>query len=262
MSRPEKGLTPGSCLKMTRELRKLSIPEVSKSSGISVEKIAGVESGQTDLTLEDFEKLAIALRTHPSFLAFPNWDHFEFRSAQQKLTGEFYINDRLDADIVLGSINSLGYLDLTSGKIRPSEKSIKIHPFTRFMPTGFGTVPDTKKDITYTFRGDHLGSASNVYSWGPDFEGESRTLKEVEIKIAHLSDGVHYAIDAYATAVGGYVFPSRPAGVPVDDWYPGDWTLRIRFVVPHTQLRDFGDYYSENAAIRAIEQLAKGKAQD
>jgi transcriptional regulator with XRE-family HTH domain len=239
--RPELRFTSGSRIKSTREMKRASVSDLSGKSGISAERILQAESDQIQLTLDEFERIAEALDPHPSTFAFPNWDHFEYRSSTQVLDGEFYLNGILDSTSISGSISYLSQLCVKIDAV----KSLTIEPFHKFMARG-----EYSRKKHYSFRGDRLGYLHCTFSRGPEFDGDSRTVKEVDIEISYSCDGIHFEIGGMA-ATEGRDYSKRPASYP-----SGDSRFRLCFLVLPEQIRDFTGIYQEPSE-QIVAALAK-----
>lgn len=67
-------LSPGDAVRIARELQELSQTQLAVLSGIAQPTISGIEKDRVTLGVERAEKLARALRVHPAFLLFPQWE--------------------------------------------------------------------------------------------------------------------------------------------------------------------------------------------
>lgn len=67
-------LTPGSSLRIAREMLGWSQNTLSDKSGIPQSTISGIEANRVALGVERAKKLALALHIHPSVLLFPQWE--------------------------------------------------------------------------------------------------------------------------------------------------------------------------------------------
>ena len=71
-AKPYAKLTPGSTVRVFRELQEMTQAELAKVSGVMQPTISAVESGRIALGLERARKLAAALKVHPALLLFPD----------------------------------------------------------------------------------------------------------------------------------------------------------------------------------------------
>jgi transcriptional regulator with XRE-family HTH domain len=68
-------LTPGKALKIYRELVGFTQVELAKKSGLKQATISSLEHDRIVMGLERSKALAVALKVHPSTLAFADWDY-------------------------------------------------------------------------------------------------------------------------------------------------------------------------------------------
>ncbi len=67
-------LTPAKSVRLAREFQEMTQHELAAASGVPQSAIAAIESGRVPLGADRAEKLARALRVHPSVLLWPQWD--------------------------------------------------------------------------------------------------------------------------------------------------------------------------------------------
>lgn len=67
-------LTPGKALKIYRELQGLTQAELAKQSGLKQATISSLEHDRVTIGIDRAKALALALKVHPSVLAFADWD--------------------------------------------------------------------------------------------------------------------------------------------------------------------------------------------
>jgi transcriptional regulator with XRE-family HTH domain len=67
-------MTPGEMVKTLRELQEMTQAELASASGVPQPAISGLEGGTISLGVGRAERLARALRVHPSVLLWPQWD--------------------------------------------------------------------------------------------------------------------------------------------------------------------------------------------
>ena len=67
-------LTPGKALKIYRELMGLTQSDLAKKSGLKQATISSLEHDRVVMGIDRAKALAIALKVHPSTLAFADWD--------------------------------------------------------------------------------------------------------------------------------------------------------------------------------------------
>ncbi len=67
-------LTPGKALKIYRELIGLTQAELAKKSGLKQATISSLEHDRVVMGIDRAKALAMALKVHPSTLAFADWD--------------------------------------------------------------------------------------------------------------------------------------------------------------------------------------------
>jgi transcriptional regulator with XRE-family HTH domain len=67
-------LTPGTSVRIARELQELTQSALAKLSGLSQPTISAIEADKITLGAERAEKLARALHVHPAVLLWPQWD--------------------------------------------------------------------------------------------------------------------------------------------------------------------------------------------
>ena len=73
-------LTSGKALKIYRELHGWTQGELAKKSGLKQATISSLEHDRIAMGVERAKALALALKIHPSTLAFADWDS-EFGAA-------------------------------------------------------------------------------------------------------------------------------------------------------------------------------------
>ena len=73
-AKPGVVLSPGAMVRVARETHEWSQAKLAALSGIPQPAISAIESGRETLGIERAEKLARALRVHPSVLVWPNWE--------------------------------------------------------------------------------------------------------------------------------------------------------------------------------------------
>lgn len=67
-------LTPGSSIRIAREMLGWSQNKLAEKSGIPQSTISGLEANKIALGVERAKKLARTLGIHPSVLLFPQWE--------------------------------------------------------------------------------------------------------------------------------------------------------------------------------------------
>lgn len=67
-------LTPGKALKIYRELQGLTQAQLAKKSGLKQATISSLEHDRVVMGIDRAKTLALALKVHPSTLAFADWD--------------------------------------------------------------------------------------------------------------------------------------------------------------------------------------------
>ena len=67
-------LTPGKALKIYRELAGFTQVELAKKTGLNQATISSLEHDRVALGIDRAKVLAVALKVHPSTLAFADWD--------------------------------------------------------------------------------------------------------------------------------------------------------------------------------------------
>jgi transcriptional regulator with XRE-family HTH domain len=67
-------LTPGKALKIYRKLMGLTQAELAKKSGLKQATVSSLEHDRIVMGIDRAKALAVALRIHPSTLAFADWD--------------------------------------------------------------------------------------------------------------------------------------------------------------------------------------------
>ncbi len=73
-------LTPGKALKIYRELQGWTQAELAKKSGLKQATVSSLEHDRVVMGIDRAKALALALKVHPSTLAFADWDS-EFGAA-------------------------------------------------------------------------------------------------------------------------------------------------------------------------------------
>ena len=73
-------LTPGKALKIYRELQNLTQAELAKKSGLKQATVSSLEHDRIVMGIDRAKALALALKVHPSALAFADWNS-EFGAA-------------------------------------------------------------------------------------------------------------------------------------------------------------------------------------
>ena len=73
-------VTPGEMLRTIRELQELSQRELAELTGISQSHISAMENGTSQIGRDRALKLALALKTHPAVILFPDFDISEIAS--------------------------------------------------------------------------------------------------------------------------------------------------------------------------------------
>ena len=234
---PEKvkeGINTGWKIRATRELRKLTIQQLSNITGIEVNTIEAAENNIRIPTNSEFEKLAVALNTHPSFFAFPTWDNITFKSVVTTLEGNIYINGVHDSKLVIGYILSNGVLEI-SGQ---NKKTLRLYSFNAVA---------SWHSCELHLKGENLAMYIDNYTHGSEFDADNRVVQELQIKISHYKNGIAYEISGLASAKHGYVSPSRRGN---------DWKFQINIIVKLDQIRGFYGIYPSAAEIMQ-ESLSK-----
>lgn len=67
-------LTPGKALKIYRELQGLTQTQLADLSGLKQATLSSLEHDRISMGIDRAKILAIALKIHPSTLAFADWD--------------------------------------------------------------------------------------------------------------------------------------------------------------------------------------------
>lgn len=67
-------LTPGKALKIYRELMGWTQAELAKKSGLKQATISSLEHDRIVMGIDRAKALALALKIHPSTLAFADWE--------------------------------------------------------------------------------------------------------------------------------------------------------------------------------------------
>ncbi len=73
-------VTPGEMLRTIRELQELTQKELADLTGLSQSHISAMENGNSQIGRERALKLALALKTHPAVILFPDFDVSEIAS--------------------------------------------------------------------------------------------------------------------------------------------------------------------------------------
>lgn len=66
-------LSPGEMVRIARHFQGMTLSELAKESGIRYQVLQRIEHGLNQVTIERAEKLAKALKIHPSVIVWPNW---------------------------------------------------------------------------------------------------------------------------------------------------------------------------------------------
>lgn len=74
-------LTTGEVIRMLRELKEWTQPELSRLSGISVSNISLLENNKVDIGKRRAEQLARAFGVHPAIIMFPEYEAKEIGKA-------------------------------------------------------------------------------------------------------------------------------------------------------------------------------------
>ena len=219
-------------------MRHISIEDASQRANIDKSKLEQAEDNKLILTNDELERLSIVLDTHPGLLAFPTWDHIEYKSVKVDLDGSAYINGNLHSKKLSGWVTKRESLEIHLSK----RKSISL--FTK------GIVSDHDRLTSYCkIKGDNLGWLNDIYQAGPDFDGDNREIKELEITTSLFKNGLVYHINGVACDCGK-VSKARPVDSP-----EGNWKFNIQFVVKQDQIRDFFGIY-QYAADQKIKRMA------
>ena len=67
-------ITPGEMLKTLRELQELTQIELAELTDLNQSNISAMENGTSQIGRERALKLALALKTHPAVILFPDFD--------------------------------------------------------------------------------------------------------------------------------------------------------------------------------------------
>lgn len=67
-------ITPAEALKALRELQEMTQTELAQKTGLTQSNISAMENGASQIGRERALKLAIALKTHPAIILFPDFD--------------------------------------------------------------------------------------------------------------------------------------------------------------------------------------------
>mgnify|MGYP001165553768 CR=1 FL=1 len=67
-------ITPAEMLKVLRELQGMTQTELAKRSGLTQSNISAMENGSSQIGRGRALKLALALKTHPAVILFPDFD--------------------------------------------------------------------------------------------------------------------------------------------------------------------------------------------
>jgi len=67
-------VTPAEMLKTLRELQEMTQSELAKKAGLSQSNISAMENGTSQIGRDRALKLALALKTHPAVILFPDFD--------------------------------------------------------------------------------------------------------------------------------------------------------------------------------------------
>ena len=67
-------VTPAEMLKTLRELQEMTQKELANKTGLSQSNISAMENGTSQIGRERALKLALALKTHPAVIFFPDFD--------------------------------------------------------------------------------------------------------------------------------------------------------------------------------------------
>lgn len=67
-------LTPGKALKIYRELQGLTQADLAHKSGLKQATVSSLEHDRIVMGIDRAKALALALKVHPSVLAFADWD--------------------------------------------------------------------------------------------------------------------------------------------------------------------------------------------
>lgn len=237
-------VSSGWKIKSTRELRKLSVESLSQTTGIAIERIVNAEADQAHLDIEEFQKIAIALDSHPSFFAFPYWDTEPFKSEPIVVRGSIQVNAESEIRDLRVYLNREMGINIS---LLP-RKSLSVYTFNGAMATLIASK--LQPEINYRIAGDSLGLLNDNYGHGADFDCDNRIVTEVDIKINCAAQGIRYSFKGVAADRGG-VSSGRPINSPT-----GDWNFSVSFLVPIDLLRSFCGLYPE-AAERLIFELKK-----
>ena len=67
-------VSPAEMLKTLRELQELTQVELAEKTGLTQSNILAMENGTSQIGRERALKLALALKTHPAVILFPDFD--------------------------------------------------------------------------------------------------------------------------------------------------------------------------------------------
>jgi len=73
LAKPVLALTPGTAIRVLRELQGFTQVELARRAGMTQATISALETGHAVLGAERAKRLAVALDVHPAVLLFPNW---------------------------------------------------------------------------------------------------------------------------------------------------------------------------------------------
>lgn len=225
----EKGVSSGSYIRATRELRKLTILELSDLTSIDGAVIENAENNINCLDVKQIEKIALALKCHPSKIAFPYWDMEQDLPQAIIVEGKLSINGVRKQDSTL-SVHLTKYSGLAIGWGRIS---IDIGVFNDFMLTGLGYSPRVKGELSSKMEGDCLGRCFDNYSYGSEFDCDNRVIKAFTSKVCYFRDCVSVEIEGFASAIDGYVNDNRLN--PNNN----DWDFSAKFLISRNSIQKF-----------------------
>lgn len=74
VARARVGLTPGSTIRVAREVMEWSQSELASRAGLTQSTVSAIERGKISLGVERAKRLAVVLGVHPAVLLFPDWE--------------------------------------------------------------------------------------------------------------------------------------------------------------------------------------------
>jgi hypothetical protein len=149
-------------------------------------------------------------------------------SEQIEVAGEVSINSKLVSTTLFVYLSQQGSLFIGDGA--GMRRSMQLYTFNSAMTNALD-YRLIARPIQYSIEGTRLGGYSQQFGDPRDGDFDFRSIKRVQIRIAHNRTSVRYSIVGLASAADGHVADRRVTGTD-----KGDWEFNVSFRVPREAL--------------------------